>query len=306
MNNLQYNLEQGLNNGRDLKRLLSGEYHQIVDQLVHHLEQMKVVADNDWTVNQASYKKINQLIQSEIQESLKNYLLESKRVQQADFKIHGESMRLTAWNKTIDTLPVIFRTIELFPFKSKITFDFSDSRLVISGEIVAQDLSTNIREKAYQITRFFFLNEALLTYDVRETATEGSALMSLNFDFSHRQDVALGLELNQAEGQTVPTFIGFSNAFMNYNIDRETLSALGEHLCLEVDETYQLSCHTSIPSKYREKFLTSGEVFSILYFPFLFRPISLIIPKRGQLMSMGLFEGKNKLNYFDFFSFINK
>lgn len=305
MNNLQYNLEQGLNNSRDLKKLLSGEYHQIVDQLVHHMEQMKVVADNDWTVNQTNYARINQLIVSEIQGNIKKFILESKKVQQVDLKVKDESMRLSAWNKTIDTLAIIFKTIDLFPFKNKLTFDFSDSRLVVSGEVDATDLTSNIREKAYQITRFFFLNETLLTYDVRETATEGKALMTLNFDFSHRHDVALGLMMNDVEGQTMTSFIGFSNSFMNYQIDRETLLSLGEHLCLEVDDTYQLSCHTSIPTRYRERFLANDEVFSILYFPFLFRPISLIIPKRGQLMSMGLFEGKNKLNYFDFFSFIN-
>lgn len=306
MNNLQYNLEQGLNNSHDLKKLLSGEYHQIVDQLMHHMEQMKVVADNDWTVNQVNYNRINQLIQDEIQKKLKTFLIESKKIQQVDLKTKNESMRLTAWNKIIDTLDVIFKTVELFPFRSKVSFDFADSKLVISGVVSANDLSTNIREKSYQITRFFFLNETLLTYDVRESATEGDAQMTLSFDFSHRQDIAAGVSLNDGDGQENGGYIGFSNSFLNYQIDKDTLFTIGDHLCLEVDDTYQLNCHTSIPAKYRENFLASGEVFSILYFPFLFRPISLIIPKRGQLMSMGIFEGKNKLNYFDFFSFINK
>src|SRR3989338_11014252 len=106
MNNLQYNLEQGLNNGRDLKKLLAGEYHQIVDQLTHYMEQMKVVADNDWTVNLYQYKKISELIQNDIQSKTKSFILASKTVQQVDLKVINETMRLTAWNKATDSLEV--------------------------------------------------------------------------------------------------------------------------------------------------------------------------------------------------------
>ena len=83
----------------------------------------------------------------------------------------------------------------------------------------------------------------------------------------------------------VPLCLSLSNVLDGYHISVENLRALHRHPCLEISPDLKIVRYQGIPESYKHYYFAKDFDKSIIHFPFLFRPLSLIIPKGGRLTS---------------------
>jgi hypothetical protein len=106
--------------------------------------------------------------------------------------------------------------------------------------------------------------------------------------------------------------VGFSNIFSRYNCEIEDLKTIGSHNIIEIGN--DLSVKHSVGLLELDDTLMATK--DILHFPFIFRPLSIILPVKGSVVTTNFLnsqedEDKRKHDvskYFrtiDFFSLFN-
>lgn len=289
--NVDFNLEQAISFSEDLKSLVGSEYHQIADQITHHVRELKMIAHNDWLLNSGRYQTITKMFERDLRAKFKNYLLNNNTVKVVSTSFSHDSVRLSTWDKIMNSIDEIIQAIELFSFNSNLRIEIRDNSLFVEGEL-EKGIDLSIRPKAYLLTRFFLLNQTLVTFKINSANSN----LRLDFDFSHDQNRIYSVDFNHGS-------LGFSDTFPRYLIDKESLVNLSQHICLTVESDSTLQKYNAIPEKYIQEYNSLESAMNIYYFPFLFMPISLIIPKGGKIVSSRDLLEKN--HYFDFFSAIN-
>ncbi len=289
-----HNLKQTVSAIEDLRSLVASDFHAIADQALHHVEQLKQNCDHDWAVNQKAYASVCNLMEGQLKSLFEFYAKNNPLLAQIQFNHDKETFSLTAWNKLLSSLDLVLRSVSLFNFTETLDVKLMKGHLVVSGKLKKFKLGPELRVKTYALIRQFLALESVFTYDVMEMG--GEAYLSLRFDYSHRAELRLDFSTNQGKN------LSFSNILSNYEVTNLEKFREVKHLCLEVDSSYQLYEREMIPEEYFQAFYSSEANFSVFHFSFLFRPISLIIPMRGDLSVSGL---QNQA-YVDFFSLINK
>ena len=133
------------------------------------------------------------------------------------------------------------------------------------------------RKFIYVVTRKLLRQKVLLTFGLEKTAKPGLFKLDLKVDISH--DDSLVYKVNFKVGSKENYFVGFSNIFCHYRSLLENVKAVGEHNVIEIGSDLSVKNFFGIPDLSR---LESANK-EILHFPFLFRPVSIILPMKGHL-----------------------
>lgn len=299
----------------DLYTLCSSEFSPILDRVHYHLSSMKEAADG-------AQKRVDQL--SNIKDLTKNQFLHlvdsfyEKLPIQTQFsqKLDLEKITLTKWNILIGSFTKIFELGSFFRFKSRINLDVNENRLLFSGLIDEDSSLLALREKVYSLTRTFLSSQCLLTFNTFETTENGVYKIEFKLDYSNNSDFVYAFPLDENSSK----ILGFPECFSEYKINKSDAKLLGRHRIIEITNTIKLSEHFC----FSDEHLSEKSSYEIMHFPFLFRPISLIIPREGALMesvsftriedtgSMSQIDGQevestNRIEhlFFDFFSLFN-
>jgi hypothetical protein len=75
--------------------------------------------------------------------------------------------------------------------------------------------------------------------------------------------------------------VGFSNIFCQYRTNLEDVEQVGEHNIVEIKSDLSVVHSVGLPELSR----TESANKEILHFPFLFRPLSIILPVKGYLVA---------------------
>ena len=313
---LDRHYKQGLQTLEDLYKLGGAELSPLLDRIHFHMGAIKRDATES-IESLESFKNLKGFLESQVDRQVERLFLSSREGCQFNYSKKTDSMTLFDWERVVDLLPYSFDLMNLFKFAGNVELSFNENELALIGEVNAEFNFTSIREDVYSITRKLLSEKALLTFDVFETSNEDQYKLSLKLDYSHREDRYFVYELGKQNDQV----IAFSNSFENYKISEEIAGELSEHLCLYVDSDLNLQKLSRIP-EYAFEADWKGE---FIHFPFLFRPVSLIIEGKGLAMTKATFEelsaaGSGRLSsqgqdvekgskfnslYIDFFSVFN-
>lgn len=276
---INYSLEQGKNSLEDLKLVVDSSCQLFVDQVIHHINELRYHLLKNPVQGAKDMTGINALLEWRIQESMKELLLETEGVSQLNFFKEAGEISLESWNRVLDSLGPVLTLAKQFSYVGNINVYFHKNSFEVSGTVRAQNYDESAKVQVYAMTRFLLAHKVILTYDIREDLAKGTQL-TLKVDLSHNDNLIYLVDLKNKE----KVKIGFTNCFDNYHVPQNQIMSLGRHLCLEISNDLSLMQLNEIPMRIKDM---SGSVQcpTIIHFPFLFRPFSLIIPSRGQISS---------------------
>ena len=178
------------------------------------------------------------------------------------------------WNKILTVLPIFIKIAKCLPWPKVEQTTISGDLLTMHGHLPAEE-STLLRKRStiYQYFRQLLAQQSLLTFSV-ETLADQSAKLSLQLDLRHQDQVVYRVPVGEG--------ICFSSIFPYYIVqDWASVAAQGAHYCLNIKADGNIEELPAIP----EQFMKNSPEAVLLHFRFLFRPVSLIIPGKGEIIS---------------------
>ena len=184
-------------------------------------------------------------------------------------------IHFTQWDKMLAALPILIKIAKCLPWLKVEKTTFQNGLISMQGKVPAEDVTLpNKRSTIYQYFRQLLGLQSLLTFNLSNSLTEDKPELVLQLDLRHQEDLVYHVPVGDG--------ICFSSIFPYYKAqDWAAISALGPHLCLIIHPDGQSEELGHIPEQFRETFPAA----ELLHFRFLFRPVSLIIPGKGEIIS---------------------
>ncbi len=192
-----------------------------------------------------------------------------------ELKMDQNEFSLLNWDDLLESLPLFIEAIQSLPFKGESSLELSSQKCRFHAEL---DLEKNIeaeRVKIYAITRKLLSLGIVLTFQSTQ-ASESSLFIELLMTSDKHTGQSYVIDIGQKH---IP-LLGLSSIVDQFCISSEALLKKGRHLCIEIKEDLK------VEKFYRptRKSLETKTDCEILHFAFLFRPVSIIIPKKGCLI----------------------
>ncbi len=272
--NIEKNFIQGIRTLEDIYKLGGIELSPLIDRVHHHLFEIRRQAQ-DYVEGVECFRQIKLFLETQIDRMIYSFFKDCRSYAEFDYWKQTESLTLNKWNLILEILPEVFELIQLFELQEAVSFGITSRYIELKAGVSVDEELVGKREKAYKITRNLLKNRCLLTFDVFESAKDDLFYMSFKVDHSHSDREVYACYVNN------DTLLGFSNIFAQYTLDRKGAFFLGSHLCLLIHEDGTIEKRKSLPKLCFENEF-DGEIF---HFSFLFRPVSIIMKRRGKLFS---------------------
>lgn len=312
--NLRKDFEQGMQTLEDIQAL--GEYSlsPLIDQAAFHFSEIHRKAEFSFE-NLDSYSKVQSFLEKTIDNLLTTYTLKDTTTHQVLIQKKYDEMSLDSWNKLLEVLPTSLHILNIFKFVGTQNIQISREGIKVRGLIKTDETITKFREIVYRSSRKLLEQKSILTYTIEELEDKRLCWLEINVDMEHDENLSYNVDFSESLGMK----LGFSNIFKKYKVSIEEASKLPRHLIIEISPDLNISKFYRVPDHYT----TDSNSKEMLHFSFLFRPVSIIIPKNGLLekrqfnvnyedTGSGLEqqEVKNQISssyrYIDFFSLINQ
>jgi len=276
----------------DLRSLVAADFKPVADLALFHVQEFKQQSDYDWCINQSDFSQVNSILEKQIKSLFDFYSNTNKTISKVYFNHDRKSFDLKSWDRMLSTLDLILRSMSFFRFLGPMEVRLQANQLTIQAPFKKMKCEGEIRVRLYSLIRQFLRKETLFTFGL--TQKNGQELLSLNFDFSHRNDEFIVFETGMRP-------LAFSSILKRYEVKNKEILKDLKHQVVIVDSSYQLSMNDRLPDEVlsTEQSNTSG--ISLYHLPFLFKPLSLIILKRAEVRA----ELKDNSYYVDIFSLIN-
>ncbi|MCB9061185.1 MAG: hypothetical protein H6622_06660 [Halobacteriovoraceae bacterium] len=177
------------------------------------------------------------------------------------------------WNKLLNLLPSFLKVLTMFNFNKKGHLVLKEDRIFFRTYLSdSQDLVED-KIEYYKTLRYFFEEKALCTFNV-----EKNNLVRFELDFSHDENEKFYISADFDEDLVLE----LSSIFPHYESPINLVGKYGNHYCIELCRDMTLKTHQSIPEHIIKSYQSGLYQYKIFYFPFIFRPFSLIIPFKGK------------------------
>lgn len=272
---LEKHYNKGLDILGDLYRSSSHENRSQLEQLSFQMSLMRNHVEQELgKVEQLD--NVKQLIVEQLEYSLKLFI---RRNKMGLVKTHWDDMTsvsLSILNKIVEIMPFSYYALKFFDIRRKVRYHIDGNSIIASGEIDDLVDLDKLRSQAYALTKSMFARDVLLTYEIDENELDEKPILRLVFDFSKHDKYIYAVKVDDKGTAT----LGLPVNFKSYKIDREKFNKMDKHHIIVVTKDFEVKkIHTS-PDNLRAKLPQS----EILHFPFLFRPLSLIIPREGEVV----------------------
>ncbi|PIK14914.1 hypothetical protein [Halobacteriovorax sp. JY17] len=313
-NNVTKEFEQGMQTLEDIQALSDFSLSPLVDRAAFHFSEIHRKAEFSFE-NLNSFSKIQSFLEKTIDNLLTHYILRDAVTHQVLLQKKYDDMSLESWNKLLEVLPTSLQILSIFKFVGTQNIQVSKEGINVRGLIKTDESITRFREVVYRASRKLLEHKTILTYKIEELEDERICWLELSVDMEHSEKLSYNVDFLETLGMK----LGFSSIFSKYRISKEDAFELPRHLIIEITSNLEIRKYYRVPDHYTRD-LDSKEM---LHFSFLFRPVSIIIPKTGFLerrptnanfedtgSGLGQQEVKNQINsnyrYIDFFSLINQ
>jgi hypothetical protein len=202
-------------------------------------------------------------------------ILERLTIEDVSINFQTKKLKMASFDIILEALPLFSEVIRLLPFAGQAELSIVNDGMKFDGRLLFTDELENKRVALYALTRKLLSKGILLTFR-HGPLTNGQADLTLDVRFP---DQTGRLYLLDLENHKLP-LVGFSAQLNHYEIHAHDLARLGRHLMIEVTK------ELNVEKFYRpsRRLLHADSGLEILHFAFLFRPVSLIIPKRCSLV----------------------
>ena len=313
-NNVTKEFEQGMQTLEDIQALSDFSLSPLVDRAAFHFSEIHRKAEFSFE-NLNSYSKVQSFLEKTIDNLLTHYILRDVVTHQVLLQKKYDDMSLESWNKLLEVLPTSLHILNIFKFIGTQNIQICNEGISVRGLIKTDDTITRYREVVYRASRKLLEHKSILTYKIEELEDERLCWLELKVDMDHSEKWSYNVDFSESLGMT----LGFSSIFHKYKINSTQALELPRHLVIEISPELEILKYYKVPDHYAWD--CKGK--EILHFSFLFRPVSIIIPKTGFLerrpsnanfedTGSGLEEQevknqiKSTYRYIDFFSLINQ
>jgi len=269
--------EKGLD---DLKFVLGESSDAFVDQVTREIAQVKNEIKTGKLSISEDHPELKNIITTQFKSLIKNWFLSKSELHQFDFYFSNDSLSIDAWERLLGLVPHFLECARGLPFSGNVAIEIKSGKMYLQGHLENFNPDEESRKKIYYFTRELLKKNAILTYKIKESSKLVGADLGLVLDFSHSEIEFLKLKGFDLEGAGI--FI--TRAFSSYITDTRTVGDLKDHFCLEITKDLELKRLNRIPQEFLQSDFEGVGEKVIFHFPFLFRPLSIIIPEGMELV----------------------
>ena len=247
----------------DLRSLAGPDLHKVIDQVEWQHRQI-VEAAQGLEVDE----DLSTFIEGQILEKIEKDL-RSRGLSVRPYYFIEEHLGVFDWKNIYKVTEFIPELVRLFIQNRPFEIQFNRKKIILRSTVDQDMISKISQSEVDRLTKAVFKERCLLTYKVEEEGEKTT--LSLIIDMCHEDQGALQFEV--ADKFTLE----LSSHFEKFLLKTEDVNALGKHYCFELTEHMKLVQKNVISQRYRGE---NGQLegVSIFHFPFLFRPVSIIIP----------------------------
>ncbi len=276
--NYEHSLLEGLNSLNDLRKVVGWDKQLFIDQAIHHFNKLYNTFSDRRVRGLEKYDSVLALITKHFFEDLKKEFMGLEDIKTFYILKKTEIIDTEYWDKVFSAFDDIVSALRMFPFTGHIQLIVDKNGLKFKGRMKNITVDSDLRKNSYELTRKFLAREVFLTYKLHSVDSSEGPEFELNFDFSNDNSKVYHIDLTDQYG----FYLAFTNTFSNYLCTLGDLEKIPSHMCVEITNKLSIKKHKS--SDLKELFQEADDK-TILHFPFLFRPLSMIIPGRGSITS---------------------
>ena len=279
--------EKSLSTLEDIQLLSEFSLSPLIGRAYYHLSEMKRKADANALGQVANFDAVSRVLDEKFESIFTEFFSNKSKFKNFEYKKSTARIDLKKWNLILEIIPEVLSVVSLFNYHGAIEANLDDNRLLVSGMILEDGHLQMNRKFIYVVTRKLLRQKVLLTFNLEKTAKPGLFKLTLKVDISH--DDSLVYKVNFKVNPRENYYVGFSNIFCHYRALLEDVKTVGEHNVVEVGSDLSVRHSFGVPDLTR---LESANK-EILHFPFLFRPVSIILPVKGCLSTDSFLRGQS-------------
>lgn len=277
--NYQTDFEKSLEALEDIQLLSEFSVSPIVSHAYFHLTEMKRKADAISSGQVSHYDLVGKVLDEKMTSIVNEFFGNPSRFKEFDFYKNTKKIDLKKWNLVLETIPEILSLVTLFNYHGKADVRFDENKFSVTGLIREDGNIERSRKLIYVITRKLLRAKVLLTFNLERTARAGLFKLVLQADLSH--DESLVYRVHFKVNKSEQYMVGFSNVFCQYRSSLDEVKQVGDHNIVEIGHDLSVKHYVGLPELTRIESANK----EILHFPFLFRPLSIILPVKGNLVT---------------------
>jgi hypothetical protein len=274
---------------------------------------MKRKADEKMEAPVKNYDQVAKVLDEKLENIFADFFSNKSKFKDFTYQKSTSNIDLKKWNLILEIVPEVLSVVTLFNYHGALDVRLDDNRLAVSGMILEEGHLQMNRKFIYIVTRKLLRQKVLLTFNLEKSTKPGLLRLDLKVDISHDESLVYKVKFNTvmpgSPNSKENYCVGFSNIFCHYRALIEDVKEVGEHTVIEVGHDLSVKSFFGLPDLSR---LESANK-EILHFSFLFRPVSIILPVKGNLSSEAFTRGlggeQDVSAYYrtiDFFSLFNQ
>ncbi|MBC7540297.1 MAG: hypothetical protein H7281_15855 [Bacteriovorax sp.] len=275
--NYHSDYEMSLSTLEDIQLLSEFSMSPLIGRAYFHLSEIKRKADASSLGHVAHYDQVAKVLDEKFESIFTDFFSNKSKFKNFDYYKSTAKIDLKKWNLILEIIPEVLSIVSMFNYHGTIETRLDESRLLVSGMILEDGHLQMNRKFIYVVTRKLLKQKVLITFNLEKTARTGLFKLDLKVDISH--DDSLVYKVNFKTNPKENYLVGFSNIFCHYRALLEDVKTVGEHNIIEISSDLSVKHSLGVPDLSR---LESANK-EILHFPFLFRPVSIILPMKGNL-----------------------
>ncbi len=277
--NYQTDYEKSLDALDDIQMLSGFSISPLVSNAYFYLSELKRKADELASGQVGNYSAVEKVLDEKLTSIIEDFFSNKSRFKDFSVTKSTAGIELKKWNLVFETIPEILSVVTLFNYHGAVDVRFDENRLFVSG-LILEDGNLEVNRKLiYVITRKLLRSKVLLTFNLGKTARTGLFKLDLKADLSH--DDSLVYRVHFKVNKNEQYLVGFSNIFYRYRSNLDDISQIEKHNIVEIGSDLSVRSYFGIPELTRIESANK----EILHFPFIFRPLSIILPMKGNLVT---------------------
>ncbi len=255
----------------DLYVLGDSSLYPLFDRLFFQVDELSRLSESKQDAICPKYNSIQNLFQKHIERLILVYFGSQSQSCQVAFCSDLDTASIDRIDFICELLPQVFNCGSTFNFEKKLAIKINENIITFKGKVNLPQNLEKLRLDCYRLTRTFLNYKVLFTFKSLEADKENLYDIEFRFTIPDELDNVFGIKLSPSKWISFPSFVA------DFQLSLDALMTMGNHTIYKVDENYQLK--TS--SMHEIENFSQKDKAVVLHFPFLFRPISLIIPGEG-------------------------
>jgi|GEM_PF-3284825 len=258
------NYQKSLQTLEDLYLLGEPNLYPVIDRLYFHLEQMSLASNV--SLPDLTHKNLRSLFVEKVNLLIDGFFHGLSQKAKVTFDHNLNRLELSDLDVIVQILPKIFELSSQFSFERNFNISVRKEKVTFMGDVSTSLDLESMRLESYKMLRYFFDQEVWFTFDVFES--NDSDFFTLGFTFTFK-DTKRKLLINREAG----SYLTLNKEIEQFQQDINQLKRLGNHHVIVIDSNANVETYDSFNSAVLPE--ENSQVG--FHFPFLFRPISLII-----------------------------